>query len=406
MIPASYHVSPVSGKILDGTSIPHWLDSCSMAHVLDYFPDTYDAGRAKFRALAKAAALTAGHAEIESFPIPSKTEGDLTLDTLYIPAATPQTLLLLTSGVHGAEGPTGSAIQAWFLAELWPKMDKSKVGLAMVHAFNPFGFRTGRRATENNVNLNRNFLLSRDDFKTPNEGYRKIAKTFESERPVSRSFLSVPMAGLKLATWLSFGGFRPQQLLQAIAQGQYEFPKGIEYGGRWLEPQTEFFYKRIPKWSSKYKEVLHFDLHTGIGKKRRLHLIPGDNPWSRDLRMFKTYLDPVAEKDLYEYTPGDSPGFYKTIGDINSAMPSLTKKPTLALTFEFGTLGDDLLSRVEAFERLWLENVGQNAGFADNGTRVEVRNRFREMFNPSEKAWRENAITLAAQVLTNVSSRL
>jgi hypothetical protein len=378
-----------------------------MNNYLDYYPDTYDAGRAKFRALAKAASLDAGNAEMETFTVPSKTESDLTVDTLFIPATeNPQTLLLLTSGIHGAEGPTGSAIQAWFLTELWPKLDHTKIGLAMVHSFNPFGFKTGRRATENNVNLNRNFLATKEDFKTPNEGYRKIHRAFESDRPVSRSFYSVPKAGFMLANWLMFGGYTPGTLIQAIAQGQYDFPKGIEYGGRWQEPQVEFFVKRIPKWSAKYKEVLHFDLHTGIGRKKRLHLIPGDNPWSRDLRMFKTYLDPVAEFDLYEYTPGDSPGFYKTTGDINSAMPALTKKPTLALTFEFGTLGDSLLARVEAFERLYLENVGQNAGFADNGTRVQVRNRFREMFNPGDPSWRENALTLASQVLTNVTSKL
>lgn len=378
-----------------------------MTNFSDYFPETYEAGRAQFRALAKAAALAAGNAEIEAFPIPSKIEPDLTVDTLFLPASeSPQTLLVLTSGIHGAEGPTGSAIQSWFLDKLWEKVDQKRVGLVMVHAFNPFGFRTGRRTTEMNVNLNRNFLATRADFKIDNEGYRRIYSAFETSRPVGRSFMSVPFAGMKIASWLLFGGYTPRTLLQAVAGGQYDFPKGIEYGGRWQEPQTEFFFQRMPKWAAKYREVLHFDLHTGIGKKRRLHLIPGDNPWSRDLRMLKRYLDPVSEANLYEYTPGDSPGFYKTTGDINSAMPGLTKKPTLALTMEFGTLGDDLTAKIEAFERLWLENLGQIAGFKHNGARVEVRNRFREMFNPSERAWRENALTLASKVLTNVTSRI
>lgn len=384
----------MTGKILTvATAFTIWLKSCRMTNWLEHYPDTYDLGRAKFRALAKQAALDAGNAEMEAFQVHSKTETDLTVDTLYIPASeNTQTLFVLTSGIHGAEGPTGSAIQSWFLTDLWHKMDRTKIGLVMVHAFNPFGFKTGRRATENNINLNRNFLATKEAFSTPNEGYRQIHRVFEADKPVSRSAMSVPLAAGQLAYWLTLGGFNKRTLLQAIAQGQYDFPKGIEYGGKWQEPQVEFFCKRIAKWSAKYKDVVHFDLHTGIGKKRRLHLIPGDNPWSRDLRLFKTLLNPNEELALYEYTPGDTAGFYKTVGDINSMMPALTKKPTLSLTFEFGTLGDDLKARVESFERIWLENAGQNAGFANNATRVAVRNRFRELFNPGDKAWRENAL--------------
>ncbi len=377
-----------------------------MASSVDYFPETYDAGRAKFRALAKAAGMAAADSEIDVFPVKSRFEKDLTVDTLYIPATgNYQTLLLITSGIHGVEGPTGSAIQAWFLKELWPTIDRSKVGLAMVHAFNPFGFRTGRRSTEGNVNLNRNFLATKEEFRTPNEGYKKIHRWFESAHPVTRSPYSVAKAGAMLGKWLTVGGFKPRELIQAIAQGQYEFPNGIEYGGTWQQPQTAFFVQKCPKWAANYKEVLHFDMHTGIGQQRRLHLIPGDNPWSRDLRMLKTYLDPVAENQLYQYTPGDADGFYKTVGDINSLMPTITKKPTLALTFEFGTLGNDLFGKVDSFERLWMENVGQIAGYADNETRTAVRRRFLEMFNPSDKDWRDNALTLASKVLTNVTSR-
>ena len=85
---------------------------------------------------------------------------DLYIDTFYLPAQKEQTnLVILTTGVHGMEGYIGSVMLDVFFEEIYPTLDQENTGVLVVANVNPYGMKYFRRYNENNVDLNRNFIL-------------------------------------------------------------------------------------------------------------------------------------------------------------------------------------------------------------------------------------------------------
>ncbi len=73
--------------------------------------------------------------------------------------------LVVSSGVHGVEGFFGSAVQLAFLEKLPPDWRPPEgAAVVLIHALNPFGFAWQRRFNEENVDLNRNFLLAEQTY--------------------------------------------------------------------------------------------------------------------------------------------------------------------------------------------------------------------------------------------------
>lgn len=374
------------------------------------FMTEYDEARARFlREIEKIAAQDPAF-DRGSFQVPSKIDQNLYCDDAYFPPTNePENLLIMTSGVHGMEAATGSAIQAEFLRDIFPKLDRRKTGLYILHCFNPYGFKYGRRNTENNVNLNRNFGIDEAHFQTPNEGYKRLARWVEgSGKPIRRPVLPLAIAYRFMARAMILGRFNSSRLNQAMAQGQFEFPRGLEYGGSKREPQVEYFVSRIQKHMSRFKKVILFDLHTGLGERARLHLIPGDDPRCIDRDLFNQLFHAKEEIDLYVETGGNAPGFYKTVGDLNSLVAKLAPEPqrVLALTFEFGTLGNHKRAKVETLERVLAENRGHHNGFASASDEAWAKIQFRELFEPSEKAWRTTVLDTARETIKRAVSRL
>ncbi len=123
----------------------------------DYYSSDYFVARERFRTACRERGL-----RIESLPIdaPSPDGEPLTIDVGVAGADSPQSALVLSSGMHGVEGPFGSAVQLAYLDSLpsdWSAPKGSAV--VLIHALNPFGFAWRRRFNEENVDLNRNFLL-------------------------------------------------------------------------------------------------------------------------------------------------------------------------------------------------------------------------------------------------------
>ncbi len=88
-------------------------------------------------------------------------EEELTIDISLFGAATPQRILIHSSGLHGIEGFAGSAIQLRCLEDRLPVL-RSDSTIVMVHILNPYGMAWFRRVNENNVDLNRNFRVPND----------------------------------------------------------------------------------------------------------------------------------------------------------------------------------------------------------------------------------------------------
>ena len=101
--------------------------------------------------------LGAYNAEIYSHAIDEAD--DLYIDTYYLPATEQKNLVILTTGVHGMEGYIGSAMLDVFFGEVYPDLNREDTGIVVVANVNPYGMKHYRRYNENNVDLNRNFIL-------------------------------------------------------------------------------------------------------------------------------------------------------------------------------------------------------------------------------------------------------
>jgi hypothetical protein len=210
-----------------------------------------DYSTAKERFLTSARKAGASLAQL-TLPVKGPRDEDLTIDiaTLGSPEATQ--LLLHTSGIHGVEGFAGSAIQLAALASIQPPAD---VRLVYVHALNPFGMAWLRRVNESNVDLNRNFLEGGQPYRGSPKAYTEL-DPFLNPRE-AKGFWP------RLTYNLLRHGFRP--LKNAIVEGQYDFPRGLFFGGRELEDGPRLYKQWLKENAGAPSKVVAVDVHTGLG---------------------------------------------------------------------------------------------------------------------------------------------
>ena len=220
------------------------------------FAPSYAQARVKFLE----AAATAG-TSIESLdhPLPGRDGEALALDAALDGAPQAERLLIVSSGCHGVEGFCGSGVQVFALhdAEWRAKARAAGVAVLYLHALNPWGFSHGRRVTQENVDLNRNF------------------QHFERPLPVNAAYARVhPL--LLPATWppsadnqAAVQAFIAREGLPAwqaaISGGQHEFADGLFYGGRAPTWSNQAVRQVLARHATHARRVAWIDLHTGLG---------------------------------------------------------------------------------------------------------------------------------------------
>ncbi|HWN69579.1 MAG TPA: M14 family metallopeptidase [Haliangium sp.] len=371
--------------------------------LLAYFEPDYEQSRDAFRSLAER--LTTAYRGVErgAIAVPGQRDSDLTIDWMYIPAqAQPRRLLILTSGIHGAEGPAGSAVQRHFMTEVLPKTDLSRMGVLLVHALNPFGFRHMRRVTENNVDLNRNLDVTPALFALENPGYRAITGLLNPEQPVDLGSMQHRLFAERAVLLILQRGMAA--LRQAALQGQYEFAHGIYFGGHDSEPQQAELERLVRRIAPGHGAVMAIDLHTGYGERGTLHLYP--NP----------PLVPRIEADTENVFAGHhidwpqkDPTFYSTTGallDWIGKLLDLEAQRYVPMVFEYGTLNSQTTTgALDSIHRMVLENQGWHHGHATPEDEAEVRRRFHEMFYPSSPRWRTEIVSVTAALWPGILER-
>ena len=136
---------------------------------LEAFSDSYAEARRKFVEAARRAG-----AKLTTYTHPSERgpSGEpLHLDVSVLGPGNASRIFAVGSATHGIEGYSGSAVQrAWLRGR--PRLPKD-TAVVFFHAQNPWGFAHKTRVTEENVDLNRNFI----DFSKPlppNPGYAEL----------------------------------------------------------------------------------------------------------------------------------------------------------------------------------------------------------------------------------------
>ena len=368
---------------------------------LGYFHTSYEDCRSAFVETANRLASQYENVEIFQVPVASKVDSDLTIDGCYIPAqATTENLLILSSGVHGIEGFLGSAVQLMVMEDVIRLGHLDTTGALLIHGMNPYGFKHFRRVTERNVDLNRNCAIDESLFDTGNEGYKKLQGMLNPKGKANhRSIKNKHMHLVQLQKVLAES---MPVVRQAVLQGQYDYPEGIIFGGKELEPQIVAISAIFREKLKPYARILMIDLHTAWGRNGTMHLFP--NP-IKDVQI-KTGMEALFAG--YRIDWGDNKDFYTYGGAFADYIgPLVSGKTYYPMVFEFGTFDSQkTFGSLRQLYYMILENQGFHYGYKDEKTEARVKKDFLEMFFPSDQAWRSKAIVDAKRILMLVLERL
>ncbi|MFL6649752.1 MAG: DUF2817 domain-containing protein [Sulfurifustaceae bacterium] len=348
------------------------------------FPDfaaDYAGARSRFLRLAQRVG-----ARIESWPIAARgPAGDaLHIDSAYLGADQPRRLLVVLSGTHGVEGFAGSAMQSHWLDRFHRSRLPVDGGVLLIHAVNPYGFAWLRRTNENNVDLNRNAL---EHFPGPaNPIYRSLDTWLNPTTPAD---IWDPLLRRGVPLLLRHG---LATLRQVIVEGQYEFPRGLYYGGARLEPSVEIVLALLarPAWRDMTRAVI-LDLHTGVGRYADYTLMVDFPPTSQPYRQLQQWF---GEDAVASNQPAASIA-YRVNGALTTRIAEvLGPARTYAGVLEFGTYsGIRVLAGLRRENRVFHYAPSQSTGRRRAGVSL------REIFCPSSPAWRSRVLDRAARFI-------
>jgi hypothetical protein len=225
--------------------------------VTQYFSANYFEARNKF---LDAASKAGGTVESHLNPNGAGPDGEpiYTDVAVFGDPAAPK-VLMIVSGTHGNEGFCGSGCQVAYLQEGWVDQRQPDTCVIMVHALNCYGFANVRRVTEDNVDLNRNFVDHAQPY-PDNAGYRQIHHLLV---PEDWTPTSVKQANKELAIYRSEHG--TEALQKAISGGQHSHPGGVFFGGTKPSWSNTLLRHIVAQYCLNKAHVALLDFHTGLG---------------------------------------------------------------------------------------------------------------------------------------------
>ncbi|MCX6078460.1 MAG: M14 family metallopeptidase [Chloroflexi bacterium] len=350
------------------------------------FPDSYAESRARFIQDFETVRVKWPDARLESFRL--KSDPDLSIDFGWAEPARKQTLIVISSGLHGIEGYVGSAMLKIFMDEFAPRLDPENTGLLLVHAINPSGMKIRRRYNENNVDINRNFLWNEKFDPQANPDYEPLIPLLNPARQISNLILSDAAFFFRLVGRIIRLGIL--RIRQGTLSGQYRHPKGVQYGGDTTQQSTQVLQSLMQKALEEYAQVIHIDLHTGYGPRYQMSFV-------NSTREPATAPDLVKRLNYPLIVAATLSDFYTTTGDITDYFYQLRDekfpaKKLFATCFEFGTFGDSLLAQIRSMRATIFENRLFHFGARTQAIRNTLRKEYEELFFPIEAKWREKAL--------------
>jgi hypothetical protein len=368
----------------------------------DFFLNTYRE--------CKAAFIASANSIIEKFPNSERITIKINkqagkIDSLIIRKHTrpSKRLILLSSGVHGVEGFVGSAIQRMILHEILTGELDLKNDVLFLHGINPYGFQNKRRVNEQNIDLNRNFFFKREKIpkNEKNKGYRNLSSFFKPRFPFTFWFLEFIIFALRFGGIMLRLGVR--KFMDAAVNGQYEFKKGIYYGGKKPETVVKRLRRFFKDWLPDYQEILFLDFHTGYGEKNGLLLIQNAAHGSWEDRNIKRITS-----GLPLLCPDSGDTFYKTAGDFTDFLGRIfpDRRNIFPITVELGTEGNlSFLGALKASFIIVAENRIYHHGSWFNNTERIVKEKFLRFFYPNSLTWQHIAMTKTMDVCKTLFNR-
>jgi hypothetical protein len=363
--------------------------------IVESFSSSYAEARAKFRAAAAAAGTeVAVFSNQAAMPVadicaasglrPISGAEPLSTDVAWIGPKDATRLVYAQSGTHGVEGFCGSGVQVGWLEQRLYRELPPDTALLLAHAMNPYGFAWQRRVTEDNVDLNRNFIDHAGDYPV-NEGYETLRNAICP--PEWSEAARTAADGVLMAYARSHG---EMALQAAISSGQYSDAAGVFYGGRGETWSNRTLVALLRRHAGHVRHVAFIDLHTGLGPYGVGEIMnnhsPGEPGFERVAEWFggeATSID--AGSSSSAPVSGDT-----TLG-VRRALPGAA---VTGVTLEYGTVPlKEVLDAVRADN--WLHVHG------DLRTRTarEIKAQIRGAFYPDKDDWKRMVFERSVDVL-------
>lgn len=338
----------------------------------ELFSVDYHSARRRFRDNA-----TSAGAILHSYPVDAGSPADLTMDVALLgPSEAPA--LVVSSGIHGVEGFFGSAVQLALLDQLREPQHRQELRYVLIHALNPFGFAALRRVNEENVDLNRNFVAADEQYAGSPAGYALLDRFLNPASPPGRWDLFHLQA-----CWHLLRRGR-DAVKQAVAGGQYDFPRGLFFGGRAPCQSTRIVQQNCATWLAEAQTVMHLDLHTGLGPFGGYKLLLIDAPDSDDFSWYQQTFGAETVESI-RVAGGTA---YRATGLLGHWLQShFPARRYRFATAEFGTYG--VLPVLKAMRA---ENRAHHYAPPKSPLRSAARTDLLECFCPTAPGWRRQVV--------------
>ncbi len=222
------------------------------------FSASYASARAKFLLAADRAGA---RVDVLTNTVATAPDGGtLTTDVALLGPPQAEAALLVFSGTHGPEGFVGSAAQIALLDALALRAQALSVRVVLVHAINPWGFAHISRTTENNVDLNRNFI----DWNAAPPANPPYAELHPLLCPPQWTPQAMEAADAGRDAWIASHGH--ERYVDVTSRGQYSHPDGLNYGGSGREWSNRALESIVERHLAGVRRIALIDWHTGLGE--------------------------------------------------------------------------------------------------------------------------------------------
>lgn len=345
------------------------VDANNESRRIEFISKTYIAARTAFHKTCAHHAL-----KIDSYYCSAlgPHEVSLTTDVVRLGSPTASKVLIVISGTHGLEGGAGSLCQTTWLNN-YPYLPDD-VAVVLIHLLNPWGCAWTRRQTEDNVDLNRNFI----DFREPLPENRNYDDVKDALHCPDLKGPSREVAMTRVTQYRREMGVRAYAT--ALFQGQYADPAGIGYGGQTATWSNKTFRRIVKKYAEQASTVALIDLHTGLGLYGHGMLIATSAVGSAGLALACSWygLDLAAVRERPEAIP------YEVRGDLCTAVENMLPEATVVpVALEYGTYEIDRLLSLQ-IDDCWLMNHGDVCSPQGQAIRTALQ----EFFYPDDTKWR------------------
>ncbi len=320
---------------------------------------------------------------------PSPTAEPLTIDVAVGGARQPASALVVSSGVHGVEGFFGSAAQLAFLEKLPPQWRPPEgAAIVLIHALNPFGFAWQRRFNEENVDLNRNFLLAEQTY----SGAPPLCGLFRRElKPAAWRF---GFQNARIAKLALLHGLR--SFWDTLPVGQYEHPDWLFFGGSARSQSAQLVDRLLPTLLERCQEIVHLDFHTGLGRWTNWELLLPEQDVAGNADWWRNRFGATKVKEASNIARS-----YKIRGGFGAWLQA--RFPNCRYRFataEFGTYSPMRVIHALTNELHWHAQLGHTQ------PNHWARQQLTEAFTPRNVRWRSTSLAAGLSLIERAADAL